>query len=177
MSNFTRKLEVLANVCIVAVALLLGAVLVKIHLLPKGEAAPPPPPSQLQPGSRLPLADINWADNGQTLLLVLSDTCHYCTESADFYKRLAQERAAHDSPRLVAVLPQEVERGRAYLDKLGVSVDQVLQAPVNSVGARGTPALILVDGAGAVTESWVGKLPPDRESEVLGKLRAERAAR
>jgi hypothetical protein len=41
---------------------------------------------------------------------------------------------------------------------------------------RGTPTLILVDGDGKVADAWVGALPPEKENEVISRLRAERAS-
>lgn len=178
-NRLTRAIEISANVAIIVVAVLLAVVLVKRHLLtsPQAEpAAPRPRTVATAPGTKLPLAGVNWAENGRTLLLALSSRCHFCTESADFYKRLAEARAGREDIRLVAVLPQDLGEGRAYMDKLGVKVDEVRQAPLDSVGAAGTPTLIMVDGEGAATELWVGKLPPDREAEVLGRIRGERAS-
>ncbi|MFN2597666.1 MAG: peroxiredoxin family protein [Pyrinomonadaceae bacterium] len=113
---------------------------------------------------------VDWAGSGQTLVLAVSDSCHFCSESADFYRRLAQEKAWPGSVRLIAVLPQEVDRGREYLDKLGVSVDQVEQAQLSSIGVRGTPTLLLIDSTGSLKTSWVGKLTPDKEGEVLNRV-------
>jgi hypothetical protein len=174
MSNRVSKAaELAANGAIILVAVLLGVVLVKNYLLPGGGSAAPPP-APLAAGTKLSLDGVDWAQNKQTLLMVVSETCHYCTESADFYKRLAAERAARGDLRIVAVLPQEVAAGRAYLEKLGVAVDDVKKAPPGGLGVRGTPTLILADGAGSVTDSWSGKLPPDAEEAVLGRLRARR---
>ena len=78
---------------------------------------------------------------------------------------------------MIAVLPHDVSRGQAYLGQLGFTADDVKQSQLEAIGVRGTPTLILVDDKGAVKESWVGKLPPDKESEVLKRLRAERAGR
>ena len=167
-----KKLELLANVAIIVVALLLGVVLVRRYLLPGSQAEPATAePARPQPGTKLPLADVDWSESRRTLVLVLSKTCQFCTESAPFYQRVARERAANENLRLIAVLPQDVEQGREYLNSIGLAVDDIRQAPPPTLGLRGTPALILADDAGGVLDSWVGKLPPDKESEVLGRLR------
>jgi hypothetical protein len=75
----------------------------------------------------------------------------------------------------VAVLPQEVGAGREYLQRLSVPIGEVRQAAPSAVGARVTPTLILVDGGGVVTHSWVGKLAAAEESEVLERLLHDRA--
>lgn len=174
MANLSKRIEVVANIAIIVVALILGGVLVKKYLLPGEQAASRPAP-QIQPGTQLSLAGVDWAKSEQTLLLVLSDNCRYCTNSADFYKRIVQQKTERGGPRLIAVLPQEQEKGKAYLDKLGVAVDEVKQAELDTVGVQGTPTLILVDKAGKVAGSWVGQLPAAQEAEVLGRFQSERA--
>jgi hypothetical protein len=108
-----KKIELLANVAIIAVALLLGVVLVKRFLLPSPPPPGPPQAAQIKPGTKVQLDGVNWGDSSQTLVLALSDTCRFCTESAEFYQRLARHRAERGGPRLVAVLPQPVAQGRA----------------------------------------------------------------
>ena len=168
-SKFTRTIELTTNIAIIAVAILLGIVLVKNYLLSGPKPDPSAPPT-VPTGTRISLQDVNWGAQKRTLLMALSDTCRFCTESAEFYKKLAQERAKHDDVRIIAVLPQDVSAGQAYLNKLGVAVDQVKQSPLDAVGVKATPTLILVDDKGVVTASWVGKLPPDKESEVLNRF-------
>jgi hypothetical protein len=167
-----KKIELLANVAIIVIALILGVVLVKRYLLSGTQSAVPPAP-RVQAGTKVELAGVDWSKSGQTLVLVLSDTCHYCTESAGFYQRLAEQKARQDGARLIAVLPQDVSRGEAYMNKLGVAVDQVQQSPLNALGVSGTPTLLLVDNQGVVKESWLGKLPPDKETEVLNRFQGQ----
>ena len=57
-----------------------------------------------------------------------------------------------------------------YLSKLNVGIDDVRQAQFSSLGVRGTPTLILVDNNGAAVKSWVGRLPPNGEAEVISAL-------
>ena len=171
-----KKTEVLANIAIIVVAILLGGVLVKKYLLPgndAGSAASADP--RVPAGSKVSLPGVDWAKNGQTLLLVLSSDCRYCTESGPFYQRLTRETAGRQGIQLVALLPQEVEEGRKYLAGLGVPVNEVRQAAPGNTGARVTPTLILVDGGGVVKNSWVGKLTAPEESEILSQLASNRA--
>ena len=167
-----KKIELIANIAIIVVALILGVVLVKRYLLTDTQSAAPTA-ARIQPGTKVQLAGVDWSKSGQTLVLVVSDTCHFCTESAEFYQRLAQEKAKHEGTRMIAVLPQDVSRGQAYLSKLGVAVDEVQQSPLDAIGVVGTPTLLLIDDKGAVKQSWVGKLPPGQETEVLSKFQAK----
>ncbi len=115
------------------------------------------------------MADIDWKKNGQTLLLALSTTCHFCSESAPFYQRLMKERGGNT--QLIAVLPQSINDGRDYLNRLGVSVDDIKQAPLSSIGVGATPTLIFVDSNGVVGDLWVGRLPNTEEASVINKVR------
>lgn len=176
MATWHKRVELLANVAIVVVAVLLGVVLVRRYLLP---ASPPPSPAaaaRIKPGTRLSVPGVDWGGSRQTLLLVLSTDCRYCTESAPFYQRLAREKAGRADVRLLAVLPQSVEESRKYLGEHGVAADDVRQTAPKELGVAGTPTLVLVDQTGAVVESWVGRLPPAKEDEVVGRLLAAPAA-
>lgn len=171
MNSLAKKLELLANVAIIVVALLLGAVLVKRYLLPQPTNARAAD-ARIQPGTKLSLPGMEWGRSDRTLLIVLSTQCRYCTESAPFYQRLAREQSRVGRARLVAVLPQSVAEAQKYLGEHGIAVDEVRQVSPDAVGAAGTPTLIMLDSAGSVVESWVGKLPPDKESEVINRLLA-----
>ncbi len=65
------------------------------------------------------------------------------------------------------IRPESVEQGREYLKKLNVKIDTVYENPLDSIGVRGTPTLLLVDENGVIINSWVGKLNGERESQVL----------
>jgi hypothetical protein len=168
MNNLSKKVELLANVVIIVVAVLLAGVLVRRYLLPQAES--PPAQARVQPGTKLSVPGVEWDKNERTLLLVLSTTCHFCTESSPFYQRLAQEKAKKGGVGLIAVLPQSVDESQKYLNGLGVSVDDVKQASLDTVQVRGTPTLIMADRTGTVVESWVGKLPAEKEVEVLNSF-------
>jgi hypothetical protein len=73
--------------------------------------------------------------------------------------------------RFVAILPQPPNESREYLAKLDVKTDDLMQAAPASVGARGTPTLILVNASGVVIQSWEGLLPFNAETEVLAQVK------
>ena len=107
--------------------------------------------------------------DGRTLVLAISTRCHFCTESAPFFKKIEKERAS--DLKLVAVLPQPVEEARKYLEGEGVQVDEVRQASLQSIGVAGTPTLLLVDGRGRISDVWRGKLQPVDEEKVIATVR------
>lgn len=170
MSNLYKRVELLANIAIIIVAVLISAVLVKRYLFS------PPAAGEMKTiasGEKVALPDVDWQKSRQTLLLVLSQGCHFCAESVPFYQRLAKETSARNDIRLIAILPQPPGEGQKYLDELGVSIKDVRQAELSSIQVRGTPTLILVDNQGIVTSAWVGKLPSDKEVEVISKLQCD----
>ena len=105
------------------------------------------------------------------MLLALSSKCHFCSESAPFYQRLNDEMAQHTGARLIAVFPQEVGEGKQYLSALGVKIEDVRNATLNSIGVNGTPTLIIIDSKGRIEQSWVGKLSPEKEAEVISRVK------
>jgi thiol-disulfide isomerase/thioredoxin len=172
-----RKIQFLANVAIVLIAVFLVGIVIKNFLAtPEPAASAPsnvpanPKPAVSLTGKPMPLQNIDWAKNKKTLVLYISNKCHFCTESAPFYQRLAQEAAGKDI-KLAAVLPQPVEQGQEYLKKLNVvGIDSVYQNSLSSLGVRGTPTILLVDENGKIINSWMGKLNSDRENQVLSIL-------
>ncbi|HEX2270633.1 MAG TPA: hypothetical protein VHH35_13895 [Pyrinomonadaceae bacterium] len=173
MRDLAKKLEVATHIAIIVVAILLCVILVKNYLLPRNEqqANAPAPRQQVAAGARLALPDVDWARNRRTLVAVLSTTCRFCTESAALYQQIATERSKRDDVRTIALFPQPVAEAQQYLNQLGVTVDEIKQVEPSAVNARGTPTLLMVDESGTVRKVWVGKLPPDKEAEVLAELR------
>ncbi len=192
-SKFARTLEIAANLSIIAVALVGATVLIKNYLLrPSAPAATDvrqaavdknlpgplensrtnrPAPTGPAAGTQISVPGINWSDSEETVLLALSNKCHFCTESAPFYQRLTRELAQQKNVRVIAVFPQEAGDARKYLEEIGVPSLQVKQASLDSLGVRGTPTLVIVDKTGTVKQSWVGRLSPERESEVLNRIK------
>lgn len=174
MTNISKKVELVADIAIIIVAILLISVLIKNYLLPSNprqsnSRIATVSQRQVETGGKINLADVDWQKNGQTLLLALSTTCHFCSESAPFYQKLMKERGGNT--RLIAVLPQSINDGRDYLDRLGVSVDDIKQAPLSSIGVGATPTLILVNSNGVVGDLWVGQLPNTEEAKIINKVR------
>ena len=183
-NKLSRAVELATNISIMIVALIGATVLVKNYLLhaPAPAAVGPPAaartagsrelPAGPAEGTKVTVPGVSWEEGDQTIVLALSDHCKYCTESAPFYQKLTRELAERKNVRLVAVFPQEASAGQKYLAGLGVPITEVRQASLDSVGVRGTPTLLIVDKSGAVKQSWVGRLSPEREAEVLNRIKA-----
>jgi hypothetical protein len=168
--SIAGKIETTANVATIIVAVLITTVVVKTYVSPSAFArsavvsAPEVAKGQSVDGRAL---GVNWAKNHRTLVLAISTTCHFCKDSVPFYQKLG---AVEKDVKMVAVLPQPVTEAQKYFSDAGVHVDDVRQVPLNTLGVRGTPTLLLVNDAGVVTDVWVGKLQPDQEVQVLTAL-------
>jgi len=169
MKRSADRIEFITNLCVVGAALIfvfsLGWLVLRHQFSIRA------PRASIANGTKITLPDLDWSRSPQTLLLVLSTNCKYCTASAPFYRRVVSQGAQAHNTRLVALLPQALNESREYLARLEVKIDSLQQTALASVGAKGTPTLILVNADGVVIQSWEGLLPPDAESEVLAALK------
>ncbi len=171
MKNLHRKVDLFSNVAIILIAFLLGGVVIYRYVLndspPQLAAAER---KTIKVGTKLDLPDANWDRSGKTLVMAISTNCHFCSESIPFYKKLVEKKADIENIRLIVVAPQSAKEVKPYLDENKLFINEIRQSPLNKIQANGTPTLILVDQKGAVIESWVGKLPPEKEAEVIKRL-------
>jgi rhodanese-related sulfurtransferase/thiol-disulfide isomerase/thioredoxin len=173
LKRINERVELVANILIVTVALSLGAILVKQHFFTNpGLTGLNPTASKVLVGGKvkLPLSNIDWSKSEQTLVLVLREGCSFCFDSIPFYKKLVNETQGHQRVRLLVVMPTEVGIAQSYLKSVGLPMLEVKQATQQSLGVPGTPTLILVNNQGSIINAWVGKLDPKQELEVLAQL-------
>jgi thiol-disulfide isomerase/thioredoxin len=170
MTTLYKKAELLANIAIIVVAIVVCVVLVKRFVINSEETNNANEFKEISAGEKISLPDLDWTKSDKTLLVVIEKGCHFCSDSAAFYQRIAQETASRKNVKLVAVFPHGVDEGREYLKSLGVPITELRQAPLNALKVKGTPTLILVNNAGMVTDTWLGQLSPDKESEVFSRL-------
>jgi thioredoxin-related protein len=165
-SKFSQKIELSANIAIIIVAILLGYFLTQKFIFQQN---PKQLPMEIAKGTKISLADVDWQANQKTMLLVIQKGCHFCTESMPFYKTLV-EKSKEKGIKLVAVLPNSREESVQYLKENGVEIQEIKQAELESVDVHGTPTLIMTDEKGEVSNSWIGRLPSQKETEVLNSL-------
>lgn len=167
--NIAERIQVVANLCAIAAAFLLivsiGWMVIRHSSLSRV------PRSSIQHGTKLTLPDLNWSLSRQTLLLVLSTGCRYCTASAPFYRRLVSQTSLAKDTRLIAVFPQPLNESEEYFGKLDIKIKTLRQAMPASLGVKGTPTLILVDSNGTVIRSWEGVVPTAVENEILSSVK------
>jgi hypothetical protein len=132
-------------------------------------------PRGVAAGDRLPnIGGIAWGDHQSTLVLAVRKGCHFCEDSMPFYQRLAALRDQHQTDtQLVAVFPDSEGEAHgvlkdARLDSIGLASG----VPLSRINVTGTPTLILVDKRGVVSRTWMGRLQPDGEGEVIKALKS-----
>jgi thioredoxin-related protein len=164
--KLTKYLEIATNLAIIAVAIMLGYLLIQKYFLGENKQ---PQPTEIVKGTKNSLPDVSWQQNKKTLLLVLQKDCHFCSESMPFYKTLV-EKSKEKGIKLIAVLPNSREESIQYLKENGVDIQEVKQAQISEINVKGTPTLILVNNQGEVENSWIGQLPLEKENEVINNL-------
>jgi peroxiredoxin len=158
----------LALTCVVVLATYVSDRWSRSHYQP-----PAVKPESLSPGKQIPgLSSVVWKD--RNILLFVRSTCRFCTESMSFYRDLSAQ--VHDSGvRFIAVADEPQDVTVQYLRSYGVAPDEVISASGRTTGVLMTPALAIVDKRGSVIQSWVGKIPPEKEPNVRLALAARSA--
>ena len=162
-----RKLELVTNAAIAGCCVLLAVTLVRYYWIPSSLNSRG---HQMQVGDPVAISGINWRTNGKTLALQTS--CHFCTESAPFYKRLSEATATRRGLQMVAVFPQPVDVSAQYLSQLDVPIHSILQVRFVDMRVVGTPTILLVDASGRIERFWIGKLGKADEDAVLSVIGA-----
>jgi len=109
--------------------------------------------------------------SNKTLILITASTCHFCSESMPFYRRLS-EKAKSAGTRIVAVSAEDINVNREYLLSNSVPVELVASITKSGIVSAGTPTLLLVRSDGKVINSWRGRLDEPGERQVFGALAA-----
>ncbi len=165
------KLDVAANVAIIATCVIASTVLVRRELF---APRPEPPPAAVRAGEHLDvLRDAVPAGAERALVLALAPDCHFCNESMTFYARLLDRRdRSRSQVKVVAAVPSGDARmlEHARLAANGVRPDALVQVDFRQLKIQGTPTILLVDRQGKVLSVWMGKLNTQGESEVLESL-------
>jgi thioredoxin-related protein len=157
------KIEQIANVAVILLALVVGSVFLKDRLLNQ------PQSKQMKVGDKLPNLDgWDWTAHEKTLVLVLRKGCHFCEDSAPFYQRLAviQKRDGSTSS-IVAVFPDSADVVQHVVQSEGLEVQTLSGVSLEELKISGTPTLLLVDKRGMVLNAWIGVLSPRQELEVI----------
>lgn len=161
------KLEQIANITVIVLALVIGSALVKDRFF---SAAPQV--NEVKVGERLTnLHGWEWNAHDRTLVLVLRKGCHFCEDSAPFYQRLiAQQKQYGPDTSIVAVFPDAAYAVNEVVQSEGLEVQALAGVRLEGLKVSGTPTLLLVDKNGTVLNMWIGVLSPRQELEVINAI-------
>ncbi len=109
-----------------------------------------------------------------TVGLFLSKSCHFCSESFDFYRRLSQSRSTTPCEvRVMALGPKDRESREelvSYLNAHAFTADGMEMVSFADLSVFATPTLVVQDASQTVRGIWVGKLSESRETEVMNAI-------
>src|SRR5437868_14932828 len=109
------------NIAILVAAIVLSTLLVKkffLHPIQNSNY-------RIATDARLIIKGINWPDSDRTVLLALGKDCKYCSESAEFYRRLAAGITSQTNIRLIALFSEKESEAEAYLKQLDVPIREL----------------------------------------------------
>src|SRR5215468_10181178 len=148
------KLEAIANVAVIVVALAVGYVVlgryVAAYRTPRSVAA----------GDHLAaIPNFDWKEHRHTLVLALNSGCHFCIQSVPFYQMLADGRERQQSGTdLVAVFPNDPAQVWQFVAEEKLRIRSLPAVRLEQLHVNATPTLILVDRNGRVERTWIGVL-------------------
>ena len=166
-------LDRLKNVAVMAMCLVVILVAARAFLggSPSNDAGswemPPPPYTAGEHIDSMPAV----IGQGRTLLMVLSSTCRFCSQSMPFYReiRTAAPSNGDAPPRFVALhFPSDSnDTMKTYLESHAFQADEIVGLQRGMLDrVSGTPTLILVETDGTVIGSWRGLLNEVAEADV-----------
>jgi hypothetical protein len=161
-----KRLDLIANIAVIFTSIALLGFLGNSWYV--SHHAPQPPEAKALIGSTVMLPSVDFSQNGKTLLLAISTTCHFCRDSEPFYRQLAT--ATGLKTHLVAVLPQAQSEAESFVHSSIAPSLQAVSASLDSIGVNGTPTLLLVGSDGKVEKAWVGKLDDAGQKQVQSQL-------
>jgi hypothetical protein len=145
-------LDTVVNVAILVTCVFTVTVLVDRYRNGSSPSAPAVPES-VEVGKKAPtFAGVEYGRQQSTVVMFLSSTCRFCTQSMPLYQTLSKGKSSKPGLKLLAVSVEPVGVTHAYLQSHDVNVDEVV---VHSASIP-TPTLLLVDQSGVIKKNWVG---------------------
>jgi thiol-disulfide isomerase/thioredoxin len=162
------KLEAIANVAVIVVALAVGYVVLGRYVSARHA------PRSVAAGDRLgKIPGVDWHQHDHTLVLVLNTGCHFCEQSVPFYQKLAETQGpAGNDLEIIAAFPNDANMVGEFMTRANLRIRSVAEVTLDELRVVATPTLILVNRDGRVERTWVGALSPREELDLLGVLSA-----
>lgn len=159
------NLEKITNIVVILAIIIVTGIIVKKYLFDSNE-----PVQKIEIGQKFDIPDVNWNQNGKTIMLAVKQDCSHCTASAAFFRQIVDE-ASKANVKVEAVSSDSKEDSKIYLAGLNISIQNVHQIPLRKNGFIGTPTLVFVDQDGIVKDMWVGRIDSENSATVLNKLK------
>jgi hypothetical protein len=168
-----RRLETIANLSIIVATLFFCATIAKERWFPTPvtNLGPAASTESSLKGTQLQISGIRWDQADKTLVMALSTQCHFCQESAPFYKELTSSPAVKAKRVvIVTVFPQQQGEAESFVKGNQMHADEVLSMPLQGLGTSSTPTLLLVDRTGKIERLWIGVLSRSQQKDLLVEL-------
>jgi hypothetical protein len=170
-----KRLEVTANVSVLIVALLCGYVLIVNNVFGirhRDSVAQQLSLSEPLKGTTIKLSGVALDKSHPALVFAISSRCHFCIESAEFYREVTTLRQQHSiKSQIVMAFPQNAGESKEFLDRYKIQPDKIVTEPLEELGVTGTPTLLLVGTNGKVEREWIGRLSPEQREDVLREIK------
>jgi len=119
------------------------------------------------------LGELPLSPSRLSALLIVSNHCDYCTDSAPFYRTLlaSHPHAPGGTFQTIILGGTGLEDAKAFATTNLLLADHILAMPKDAwARVSGTPTLLLVDSSGRVVGSWTGKLSSRGERQVVDAI-------
>lgn len=163
--------ETVANVAVVVMSIAVTFTLVDTFVVQRHfQRAATTPEYRVGENVAGAFKDAGLAESNVTAVLIVNSQCHFCQDSAPFYRRLAQLKNLGSAGmfRTVVISSDGVQAGRRYASAYQIAVDDVIRLPVPALPRlSGTPTLLILDRAGRILGRWTGKLGAAEQEAVV----------
>jgi hypothetical protein len=125
-------------------------------------------------GRKIKLQGTDFSSARTTVILGLSTTCPYCSNSLPFYRQLVRYQDASatksDKIQIVALFPQPMPEVNRYMVSHNLGVSVVGSVDFSELGLSATPTVLLVNSKGEIEKVWVGMLSEQRQDDLRTEL-------
>ena len=166
--NLRTNIELALNIVIAVAVVVIAGVVVKRYIFSQPTNFTLEQQKQLLMGTRMNVPNIDWEQNGKSLVFFLDKDCVHCTNSAAFYRQLIEEASKRDV-RSLAILQNPIEEAKQYVQSLKLPIENVQTGSMSSYRIPGVPSVVLLDNKGIVRSVWLGA-KPTREREMKDEL-------
>jgi hypothetical protein len=174
-----KKLDIIATVAIITLALLISVTLLRQHIgrakaRDGAAAAEAALEADLSQGKYVsPPAGYRWEEHSRTLLLALRYGCVHCEHNMSLYRELHDRSGGEAATTsLLSIFPDDAFVAQHDIDVHGLhGMAFLANVDFDKEHVFGTPTVLLVDNHGTILRSWIGELSKDKQDEVMQSIR------